>query len=81
MLIYFSAKANWGLDDFDHDMPHVSQAVFCLDMIESRQIDSFGGLIFHPSINQSEDWPINRVYAENFTAPSQNRARNLFFRD
>jgi hypothetical protein len=32
MAIYFSAKASLGLDDFDHDMPHFSLAVFFLDM-------------------------------------------------
>jgi hypothetical protein len=40
MVIYFSAKASLGFDDFHHDMPHFCPAVLFLDITESRQIDS-----------------------------------------
>jgi hypothetical protein len=55
MVIYFSARASLGLDDFDHDMPHFGHAVFFLDITASRQIDSIWGLIFQSSIGRLAD--------------------------
>jgi hypothetical protein len=69
MAIYFSAKASLGLDDFDYDMPHFCQAVFFLDITESRQIGAVWGLIFHPSINRKIGL-LTEVYAANLTPPT-----------
>jgi len=53
LAINFSAKVSLGLGDFDHDMLHFSLRFSALILAESRQIDSFWGLIFHPSINRN----------------------------
>jgi hypothetical protein len=53
LAINFSAIVCLGLGDFDHDMLHFSLRFSTWILAESRQIDSFWGLIFHPSINRN----------------------------